>query len=97
MSFTFHGKELWAKTTSRTAAADGFPLHTHLADVTGMVDWVISRWVSPGTYARLSHELGCDLSTVVKLAAAAHDVGKASPFFQHCVPCLLYTSPSPRD
>lgn len=93
MSFTFHGKELWAKTTSRTAEADGFPLHTHLADVTGMVDWVIGRWVSPGTYDRLSHELGCDLSTVVKLAAAAHDLGKASPFFQHCVPHLAQGLP----
>lgn len=93
MLFTFHGKELWAKTNSRTAAADGFPLHTHLADVTGMVDWVINRWVSPGTYARLSSELGCDLSTVVKLCAAAHDLGKASPFFQHCVPRLAQGLP----
>lgn len=93
MSFTFHGKELWAKTTDRTATADGFPLHTHLADVTGMVDWVIGRWVSPGTYARLSNELGCDLSTVVKLCAAAHDLGKASPFFQYCVPHLAQGLP----
>lgn len=93
MSFTFYGKELWAKTTSRTAAADGFPLHTHLADVTGMVDWVLARWTSPGTYDRLSSELGCDLSTVVKLCAAAHDLGKASPFFQHCVPHLAQGLP----
>lgn len=84
----FHNKTLWAKTTDRTSDADGFALHTHLADVTGMVDWVIARWVSPDTYARLSGELGCDLSIVVKFCAAAHDLGKASPFFQHCVPHL---------
>ena len=84
----FHNKTLWAKTTDRTLAARGFPLHTHLADVTGMVDWVIDRWVSPGTYDRLSSELGCDLAVVTKLCAAAHDLGKSSPFFQHCVPHL---------
>lgn len=89
----FHNKTLWAKTTDRTDTADGFPLHTHLADVTGMVDWVIARWVSPDTYTRLSNTLGCDLSTVVKFCAAAHDLGKASPFFQHCVPHLAVGLP----
>ena len=89
----FHNKTLWAKTTDRTDTADGFPLHTHLADVTGMVGWVIDRWVSPGTYDRLSSELGCDLTTIVKFCAAAHDLGKASPFFQHCVPHLAVGLP----
>jgi len=89
----FHNKTLWAKTTDRTDTADGFPLHTHLADVPGMVDWVIARWVSPDTYTRLSNTLGCDLSTVVKFCAAAHDLGKASPFFQHCVPHLAVGLP----
>lgn len=49
---------------------------------------MIERWVSPGTYDRLSSELGCDLAVVTKLCAAAHDLGKSSPFFQHCVPHL---------
>lgn len=89
----FHNKTLWAKTTDRTDAAKGFPLHTHLADVTGMVGWVINRWVSLDTYNRISGELGCDLTTVVKFCAAAHDLGKASPFFQHCVPHLAVGLP----
>lgn len=82
----FHNKTLWAKTTDRTDTADGFPLHTHLADVTGMVDWVIARWVSPDTYNRISSELGCDLTTIVKFCAAAHDLGKPAHFFSTACP-----------
>lgn len=85
---SFYGRYLWAKTTSRTADADGFPLHTHLADVAGVVDAVVDGWVPADVYKRLSDALGHDLREVVRVCAAAHDIGKASPFFQHMVPHL---------
>lgn len=89
----FMGRDLWAKTTSRTADAAGFPLHAHLADVAGVVDAVVDRWVPEGAYVRLSDSLGHDLREVVLVCAAAHDIGKAGPFFQHMVPHLAVGLP----
>lgn len=84
----FYGRHPWAKTSSRTSDSIGLPLYVHLADVVGVVDVVLDRWVPPGTYDRLSDSLGHDLRDVVAVCAAAHDIGKASPFFQHLVPHL---------
>lgn len=90
----FRGQDPWAKTTDRTDQSRGFALPTHLADVTGMVDTVVDRWISPSTEATLSHELGVNLREMVRLCTIAHDIGKASPFFQHLVPHLAHGMPN---
>lgn len=71
--------------------AEWLPLHTHLADASGIARCLTQQWVPARVFTRLADSLGCDSSQVSDLVAwlaAVHDVGKISPAFAVQVPVL---------
>ena len=63
-------------------------LRQHLTDVSGVILPVTRRLLPPDRYRLLEDRCGGDLGTILQFAAWAHDVGKASPWFQGKVPTL---------
>lgn len=81
---------LWAKTL-RNAAVEStnqpyHPLLYHLLDVAAVADAMWGGVLPPATRAAVAHGLGVSESSArwwVVFLAGMHDIGKASPVFQH--------------
>lgn len=82
--------ELWAKTPS--PKIDGqrhLPLLTHLADACEVAERYWDEWAASNVRHKLIRNLGGDAALarkVVRLLAAAHDLGKCTPAFQGQAP-----------
>lgn len=77
----------WAK--SHDNGAESLSLLQHSRDISSVIINVCDELLSPASREFLETSLnGASLYAVLQLAALAHDVGKASPFFQQKVPQL---------
>lgn len=77
----------WAK--SKDHGADYLSLLQHSRDISSVISEVCTSLTSPATREFLDSALdGVPLDSVLKLAAASHDCGKLSLFFQRKVPSL---------
>ena len=77
----------WAKFGNGENGA--LSLRQHLTDVSGVIVPVSRVLLSESRRTELGERCGAtDLDTVLRFAGWAHDVGKASPFFQAKVPSL---------
>lgn len=82
-----HLNLFWAK--SRDFGIEHLSLLQHSRDISWITTDIADSLLAPATRRFLSTALGnIPLDAVLKLAAAAHDVGKASPFFQQKIPAL---------
>lgn len=71
----------WAKSVDDGAGS--LPVTQHADDVASIITVVAQRMVAPGQLRRLQSNLGgVELSKVLRFAAASHDVGKVSAYFQ---------------
>ncbi|RSZ63187.1 CRISPR-associated helicase Cas3' [Corynebacterium hylobatis] len=85
---TKHLNLFWAK-TSDYSASEYLSLLQHSLDISGIITNVSDSLLAPATRKFLSDMMGeVPMDVVLKLAACAHDIGKASPFFQQKNPTL---------
>lgn len=78
----------WAK-TSDYSASEWLSLLQHSLDISGIITNVSDSLLAPATRKFLSNAMReVSMDVVLKLAACAHDIGKASPFFQQKNPTL---------
>ncbi|MBP3088476.1 CRISPR-associated helicase Cas3' [Corynebacterium sp. sy017] len=75
---------LWAKTIVDSDNNTTFyPLIAHLLDTTVVADFLFKKWLRSGLKQLIEDDLGSTASAQFCLAAGLHDLGKASPYFQH--------------
>ncbi len=70
---------------SREGRREWLPLVTHAEDTCAVITRLWSDWLSEGVRSLLIDHMGDDKTALayLKLAALLHDVGKATPDFQH--------------
>jgi len=82
--------DLWAKTPDPSQPGQRhLPLLTHLEDACEAATHYWESWLAPIAKKRIIAAVGGDAAVarkLVRLAAAAHDLGKAAPSFQAQVP-----------
>lgn len=77
----------WAKHDEKTS--EYMSLLQHTRDISSVVCKVSESLLAPASKEMLQSALGqAQLEDVLTLAAIAHDVGKASPYFQQKIPAL---------
>ncbi|GAB20280.1 putative CRISPR-associated helicase [Gordonia effusa NBRC 100432] len=62
------------------------PLHQHMADAAGVTEWLWDHLCAPHLQERVAVDVGGDIALTRRMVtwlAAAHDLGKASPVFNH--------------
>ncbi|OQB41068.1 MAG: CRISPR-associated endonuclease/helicase Cas3 [Candidatus Hydrogenedentes bacterium ADurb.Bin179] len=77
---------MWAKTDNNNNIVLYHPLLYHLLDVAAVAGTYWDECLDSTVRRRLEASLGCDARSCVLFFAGAHDIGKASPFFQNRVP-----------
>ncbi|WP_075927910.1 CRISPR-associated endonuclease Cas3'' [Nocardiopsis sp. CNR-923] len=89
---------LWAK--ERDLGGYRHPLVCHAMDAAAMALALWEEYLAPGPRATISSALGVDTEQAGRLIAywaGLHDIGKATPQFQHQIPIDLPAYPTHRD
>lgn len=71
---------LWAKVDG---AEESYPLLAHMLDSAAVAKTLFSSWLRKGLQQRLKAVFGENAAAQLAYVVGLHDLGKASPFFQH--------------
>ncbi|OQC07871.1 MAG: CRISPR-associated endonuclease/helicase Cas3 [Candidatus Hydrogenedentes bacterium ADurb.Bin101] len=90
---------MWAKTDNNNTAGFYHPLLCHLLDVAAVAATYWDECPDSTVRRKLEASLGRDARSRVLFFTGAHDIGKASPFFQNRVPEIAGNTglPFPRN